>query len=204
MTDLNHRAGPKALTLLTALLMLVGSTASHAETTLQRFLARLDANPALVFGGVYLNYSEVLALDAQAAAIIVGGTVVLTHNAEEISVDQATTPGTGTVTGAATPPSPFPLKIDTNVIGGTNTGLVKIDHTLYLADPLTGGTLPGQSLMALNAASTHAQVLSSVSLLSNVNNPPDAKITTSAIGSSNMGAISIRLKNDGIVQAGGS
>jgi hypothetical protein len=49
--------------------------------------------------------------------------------------------------------------------------------------------------MAINATSTQADVTGSVTMLYADPNPPAAEITTSAVGASNVGRISIVLMN---------
>lgn len=203
MSDMNTFARPSSGAVLAAALTLTlagFASAGHAATTLQQLLATIDASPMLVYDGLYLNYSEMLALDAQATTMLVDGSVIIAHNAEATIVGQATTPGTGPVTETAVPRQLLPLTVDTNVIGGSNVGMIGIDHNLYLATPLdeteAAFAVPGRGIMALNATSTQAQVVGSVTMLSNSTNPPATKITTSAIGASNIGAISIILRNN--------
>jgi hypothetical protein len=170
-----------------------------AATTLQELLARMDADPMLAFGGIYINYSEILSFDAQATTLLVDGSVIIAHNADVTTTEQTTTPGTGIVGETGEAMLRLPLKIDTNVTGGSNQGMIEIDQRYYLSTPLNGQVVwleqPGRGILAVNAASTLAHVTGSVTILSNEPGPAAAKITTSAVGASNYGSISVVLRN---------
>lgn len=170
-----------------------------AATTLQQLLATIDAHPMLAFGGIYLNYSEILAFDAQATTLVVDGSVIIAHSAEVTTTEHASTPGTGPIGETTDADLALPLRISTAVTGGSNQGSVSVEHSYSASPPVNGQggwlDLPGEGLLAVNAASTQAQVTGSVTMLSYDASPPVAKITTSAVGASNYGSISIVLRN---------
>jgi hypothetical protein len=181
-------------------------TAGHATTTLQQLLAVIDANPMLVFGGLYMNYSEILSYDPQITTLQIDGSVIIAHHGAITPSEQATTPGTGPVTEPAEPLQWAPLEISTNVIGGSNAGTIDVDHSFYLASQPgrndTAMMLPGRAIVAINATSTQAQVTGSVTMLSDGSAPTVTNIKTSAIGASNVGSITVLLSN-GVSQSEG-
>jgi hypothetical protein len=191
-----------------ALALVVLPAPGRAATTLQHLLAVIDANPMLAFGGLYLNYSETLTFDPLLTTLHIDGSVLIAHHAAITPSDQATTPGTGPVTEPVIDPQPWmPLTIGTNVIGGNNSGLIKVNHSFHLASnpnqPEAGMTLPSHAIMAINATSTQAQVTGSVTMLSNAPPARVTEISTSAIGASNVGSISITLQNGAWQEDGG-
>ena len=177
---------------------ILGAAAAHGATTLQELLSKIDSNPMLLYAGLYVNYSEIKAFDAQSTTIMIDGSIIIAHEAEIITTEEASTPGTGPVVEIGDPTKLEGLKIATSVVGGSNQGFINIDH-IYTQYPPIGhedwGVLPGRGMMAINATSTQADVTGSVTMLYADPNPPAAEITTSAVGASNVGRISIVLMN---------
>lgn len=189
---------------LTSAVFVIAGTGAVA-TTLQELLAKIDANPNLATGGLYLNYSEVLAFDPQSTTLLIDGSVIIAHNAQIITGEEATTPGTGPVSEPEDPTQTLPLTIATSVVGGSNQGMIDIDHTYYMAmfgAPQSGAIMPGNSIMAVNATSTQAFVTGSVAMLSDGPTPPNTEISTSVIGANNVGSINVMLQNGGIRRSG--
>lgn len=176
----------------------VGAATAYGATTLQELLSKIDSNPMLVYAGLYLNYSEIRAFDAQSTTLMIDGSIIIANEAQVIITEEASTPGTGPVVEIGEPTKLQGLKIETSVIGGSNQGFIDVDH-IYTQYPQIGqedwGILPGRGVMAINATSTQADVTGSVTMLYVDPNPPAAEIKTSAIGASNVGRISIVLMN---------
>jgi len=177
------------------------SSVGHAATTLEQLLAALEANPMLEYNGIYLNYSEVILDDAPSTTNRIGGSVIFTYRAQAAIVEQSTTPDADQSEEMQEPLQLYPAEISTSVIGGSNVGMIEIDHPPKLTgvEGEPGMALPGQGFLVLNRASAQAQIVGSVTMDLNGDPHPATKISTSAIGTSNIGSISVHLQNDGAI-----
>jgi hypothetical protein len=201
MNGLARQSRSTLINYVTAIAFFSFSSVGHAATTLEQLLAALEANPMLEYNGIYLNYSEVILDGASSAMNMIDGSVIVTYGAQAVIVGQSTTPDAEQSEEMQVPLQPYPSQISTSVIGGSNVGMIEIDHAPKFVgvEGELGMALPGQGVLVLNRASTQAQIVGSVTMDLNGNPLPTAEISTSAIGASNIGSISVHLQNDGAI-----
>lgn len=155
---------------LTLLMFICSATALGAETELERVLRLIKSRPDLSANQIYIN-AAMQTLNALDESKTVDTSIQVMHFVSEKEVATQ---------------KPMDLQLETAAIGATNTGMVRLTESA--PDYQT-------SLLIANAADARVQVQSSAVVLTNLPLAESSEISTSAIGSANVGVIQIGISD---------
>ncbi|SOB89435.1 hypothetical protein SAMN05877809_1016 [Rhodobacter sp. JA431] len=192
-----HNAGRFLERALLAIGMLLAQPL-FADTILDQVLDRIAQDPALSLGSAHINYAEAgTEGTAEDGAAPIDGSVQIAVIGAAADKMIVTLGDTTLVEELPLAVQPDPLNIATSSIGASNTGHIELSRTVsILGEPgAVVSEIPSFGATALNGAMTTTPVSGAVILLGPADRLPFESISTSAIGSSNLGGISISISN---------